>query len=556
MANQPDSNPSRPATDSRTKVTDKTSISTPGQQTPAVVPPAKKKPLQTVAPQPNTGKKTNRRLPGKAVSPLSIPRLETEPIQSADVTVTDRIYRHRKQLSSWLTSTILHVTLIIALALVITFQPVKDSALSIIAEVVTEPVPEKSEIDTEKIEIIAPKENESPIEMTEEDISVEIEKLAPQTNDSLVQQPSPNENPTQAEEVVPDAPHQTLPTGGGLQGRDAEARSRLAGSRGGSRESEAAVENGLRWIIDHQHYDGSWHFKHQRGECNCKNPGTKETTTAATGLSLMALLGAGYTHEVGPYQVQINAGLEYLKKRMRKTKYGGNLAEGTMYAQAIATIALSEAYIMTRDEELKDFVEQAMTYIINAQGPRGGWRYNPGQPGDMTVTGWQLMALKSCQLGGFDVPRETFQKAKKFLDSKGESGGSYYGYLKPGMEKSPTAIGLLSQMYLGWDRERGALHTGADRLANWGPSKTDVYFNYYATQVLHHLNTPIWKEWNPPLRDYLVKTQETRGHQAGSWYFRDQHGKVGGRLYTTAMCVMILEVYYRYMPLYDDRAVD
>ncbi len=297
-------------------------------------------------------------------------------------------------------------------------------------------------------------------------------------------------------------------------------------------------------------------MNHTEGQCNgrCRDPGTIESTTAATGLALLSLLGAGYTHEVGPYQTEIRKGLDYLVSRIRVTRYGGNLAEGTMYAQAIATLALSEAYIMTRDANLKEPTEQAMNYIIAAQHTAGGWRYNPGSPGDMTVTGWMLMALKSCALGGFEVPRATFSKAKKFVDSKGESGGAYYGYLKPGIEPSPTAIGLLCQMYLGWKKERGALQTGAERLADWGPSKSDLYFDYYATQVLHHLESDLWKDWNLELRDYLVETQDRRGHQDGSWFFLDQHGRSGGRLYTTAMSVMILEVYYRYLPLYDKRS--
>ena len=129
-------------------------------------------------------------------------------------------------------------------------------------------------------------------------------------------------------------------------------------------------------------------------------------------------------------------------------------------------------------------------------------------------------------------------------------------YIAPGIEPVPTAVGLLSQMYLGWSRDNGSLHSGAERLLDWGPSDNNIYFNYYATQVLHHLRTPAWDEWNPELRDYLVNAQDKNGHQTGSWYFEERHGKSGGRLYSTAMAVMVLEVYYRYLPLYDDRAVD
>ena len=120
----------------------------------------------------------------------------------------------------------------------------------------------------------------------------------------------------------------------------------------------------------------------------------------------------------------------------------------------------------------------------------------------------------------------------------------------------PTAVGLLARMYLGWPREDSRLARGVYYLEKLGPSRTDMYFNYYATQVLHHYEGSGWHAWNTTLRDRLVATQSRRGHEHGSWYFHDEHGQSGGRLYTTAMCVMILEVYYRHMPLYGRRAVE
>jgi hypothetical protein len=83
-----------------------------------------------------------------------------------------------------------------------------------------------------------------------------------------------------------------------------------------------------------------------------------------------------------------------------------------------------------------------------------------------------------------------------------------------------------------------------------------MYFNYYATQVLAHRDGTEWREWNEEMRDYLVGSQARSGHEAGSWFFADRHGSIGGRLYTTSICAMILEVYYRHMPLYGDRAVE
>ncbi len=83
-----------------------------------------------------------------------------------------------------------------------------------------------------------------------------------------------------------------------------------------------------------------------------------------------------------------------------------------------------------------------------------------------------------------------------------------------------------------------------------------MYFNYYASQALYHTGGKGWERWNSRMREYLVNSQATAGHEAGSWYFQDQHGQVGGRLYTTAMAVMILEVYYRFLPLYEDKAIE
>ena len=122
-------------------------------------------------------------------------------------------------------------------------------------------------------------------------------------------------------------------------------------------------------------------------------------------------------------------------------------------------------------------------------------------------------------------------------------------------QETTTSIGLLCRMYTGWRRDRPALYQGVGFLHRWGPSKTNMYYNYYATQVLHHWEGPEWEEWNQPMRDYLVASQSMNSHEAGSWYFPDPYGDRGGRLYNTALAIMILEVYYRYMPLYGQNAV-
>jgi hypothetical protein len=166
------------------------------------------------------------------------------------------------------------------------------------------------------------------------------------------------------------------------------------------------------------------------------------------------------------------------------------------------------------------------------------------------------MALKSGQMAGLNVPRPTLERASEFLGTVQSDDGAAYGYQGPGAEPSPTAVGLLCRMYSGWRRTDPRLTRGVERLAAWGPSYDDMYFNYYATQVLHHHEGSHWPAWNERLREHLVVSQATSGHEAGSWHFADPHTNPGGRLCDTALALMILEVYYRHLPLYGLKTVE
>lgn len=346
---------------------------------------------------------------------------------------------------------------------------------------------------------------------------------------------------------------------GPLDGRSPDRRT-FAFDVGPTDKSEKTVARGLRWLQAHQRPNGSWSFNHQLGPCSglCRDPGTVSSTTGATALALMPFLSAGHTHRSGEYQEVVRNGLYYLKGRMLQTSQGGDFQEGTMYAQGIAAIVLCEAAAMTGDKSLAETAQQAIDFIVYAQDKNGGgWRYTPGQPGDMTVTGWQLMAIKSGQMSYLRVPSETINRAIKFLDTNQADEGASYGYLGGTAEPTCTAVGLLCRMYTGWRREYPPLVRGVRSLSRLGPSKNDMYFNYYATQVLHHYGGPEWVEWNVPMRESLIASQASDGHESGSWFFEDTHqsGAKGGRLYNTCLAIMTLEVYYRYLPLYGTRAV-
>ena len=291
------------------------------------------------------------------------------------------------------------------------------------------------------------------------------------------------------------------------------------------RKAEDAVEQGLRWFASpHQRKDGSWHFDHHRGaSCSgiCRNPGSHGSTTGATALALMPFFGAGYTHmDDSNYKETVKLGLYYLCDRLKQTPHGGDLQEGTMYAQGLAAIVICEAYAMTRDRSLEAYAQSAIDYILYAQDKRGGgWRYFPGQQGDMTVTGWQLMALKSAQMAYLRVPQQAIIDAARFLDSLQTDGGAAYGYTSNKKEPTTTSVGLLSRMYTGWSHDHPGLVRGVQYMSLDGPSKDNMYFNYYATNVLHHYGGPQWIEWNEHMREHLIATQSRQGHESGSWYF-------------------------------------
>lgn len=342
----------------------------------------------------------------------------------------------------------------------------------------------------------------------------------------------------------------------GVEGRQPEQRREIALKRGGTLESEQAVERALDWLAAHQLPSGAWSLIHDGGECQgrCANNGSKDRfDTAATGLSLLAFLGAGYTHQDGKHRDTVRKGVYFLMQVIEETPQGGSFmyqCDRGMYNHGIAAFALCEAYQLTGDKELRRAAQLAIDFIQSAQSYQGGWGYLPKQPGDLTISGWQIMALKSAFAAGLDVPASTIMRLDPFLDSQQNEGGTFFGYGRPGKSPTCTAIGLMVRMFRGMSHTDPKILDGASYFRKVGRSNGDVYFNYYAGLFLFHVGGKFWEDWNPTVRDHLVSTQAMSGHEKGSWYFENPYGKEGGRLYTTAMCAMTLEVYYRFSPLY------
>ena len=358
-----------------------------------------------------------------------------------------------------------------------------------------------------------------------------------------------------------------------FSGRQGVARAKLVRREGGSVESEKSVERGLDWLARHQRHDGSWSLNH-RPMCKgrgCPPDKCMESDTAATGLALLPLLGAGQVHvEKGRYQKAVDNGLKWLVhvQKPEGDLWTGGTPISHMYSHAIGTMALCEAYGVTKDPELKGPAQKALEFIVRAQHKEdGGWRYDPAMPGDTSVFGWQMFALRSGFLAGLEVPSEAVQGCRRYLDKAAvDPQGSTYCYLPSGgrdeRKYSPvmTAEALLGRQYLGWKREYPALQQGAQLVAANLLESHDrnIYYWYYGTQLLHNMQGPAWQLWNLKIRDGLIGIQVVdRGCDNGSWSpmlpVPDQWGKEAGRHFVTSLSLLTLEVYYRYLPLYRER---
>jgi len=183
--------------------------------------------------------------------------------------------------------------------------------------------------------------------------------------------------------------------------------------------------------------------------------------------------------------------------------------------RTLAGALLIRGNALTQDKALMVPAQQSLNFIVYAQDKTGGgWRYAPQTPGDTSGVGWQIMALKSGHLAYLQVPKQTIAGAINFLNLVQQDSGAFYGYTGPGKGAATTAVGLLCRMYLGWKKEEPALQRGVAWMSKRGPTN-NMYFNYYATQIMHHYGGEEWKKWNAVMRERSVAEWTTRLEGAG-----------------------------------------
>lgn len=346
---------------------------------------------------------------------------------------------------------------------------------------------------------------------------------------------------------------------------------------GGGPETEEGVRGALIWLRDHQAPDGHWGCQswptgcgRKKGLAACQGPGgpgvgAPQHDVGVTSLALLAYLGRGNTHRFGPFKETVRRGLRFLRGAQREDGSVGFQGRGpTIYDHALATMALCEAYAITKDLGLRGAAQRAVDFSVGAQNPGLGWRYGvrPGD-NDTSVTGWFMLALKAARTGGLEVPDTCFADARAWLDratsSRGETGymgpdglSAVLGENEGRFQAVPCmpAVGMVCRVFTGQRTTEAVIRQGAQLLdqsrPEWTAQRLNFYYWYYGSYAQFQVGGAVWTRWNEAMKAALLPHQRRGGCEDGSWDPVDEWGGVGGRVYSTAINTLTLEIYYRY----------
>ncbi|MDP7011898.1 MAG: terpene cyclase/mutase family protein, partial [Verrucomicrobiota bacterium] len=316
-----------------------------------------------------------------------------------------------------------------------------------------------------------------------------------------------------------------------------------------------AVESALGFFARKQHQDGYW----------------KETSSpiAHTGLVVLSYLSYGVTHksaihkDTELYMENVERALDWLVVQVGPN--GALRDGGRMYDQAAGTYALAEAYMVTKDERLKEPLQRAVNWLVDSQHEAGGWRYNRNMPGDLSVSGWVISALVSASNAGIAVPDEIFKKAGAFVLAQHSSDGKY-GYIGKGFTLTMSSAGMFCLQLLGKEimgpivagsgfnggggggqQNNNALYKDliekssvvlGQNLPNAKAPKSPrpYYYWYYGTFAMRILGGEPWEKWKSSMHNTLLPMQVKDGSgNDGSWNPKQTST---GRIVTTAWVVL------------------
>lgn len=403
-------------------------------------------------------------------------------------------------------------------------------------------------------------------------LATPFRKLAPRANEGLGGgQPAPSVSKT--------------PSGSGLfQNRKGDGRAAALKRYGGGEDTEHAVNLGLEYLARQQGADGSW--DPNRGFEVRPRWATNDNgyRGAITALCTLPFLAAGNSPDEGRYSGNVKRAVNWLLKNQTSDgciSYRGIMQ---MYAHCVATLALCEAYGMTRDARIKAAAERAVRFLERTQSGGGGWDYQAAisssvrmpARNDLSISGWAVLALKSAKAVGFSVSDAVLANLADLYDRHSlDSGETYYADREYGeLPATRTGIGMVgvgltARVILDADKFHSR-NAAAERMLlaekpTWAaflkasysasePNFSTFYGLYYGTLGMFLKNQgqgPAWEQWNTALKETLLNNQVLTGDRKGSWPAADSWiGPIMGDLYSTACSVLSLEVYYRYNPMH------
>ena len=304
---------------------------------------------------------------------------------------------------------------------------------------------------------------------------------------------------------------------------------------------EASIDRALEYLASKQNPDGSWQAY------TGKNNGINA-------FCLLAFLGRGHVPGRGPYKEVVDRGVRFMQAtQIESGLYASpNPSNGVMYEHGLATLAMIEAYGFLPSPEMRASVQRAVDLIVKAQSPTGGWRYQPvPADADLSASVMQVVALRAAQNARLDVPKETVEKALVYVKSCAVPAGGFAYQPGGGAGAARTAAGCLSMQLLG-AFDDPAVAKGLEYLQGLAfAANMDGHFyytNYYAMQAMFQAGGATWAKWHPKVRNFLLESQV----EDGSWpgHAEEQFNGAAAKCYSTAVAVMILDVYLHYLPAY------
>lgn len=298
-------------------------------------------------------------------------------------------------------------------------------------------------------------------------------------------------------------------------------------------QAQAAVEKGLDYLAKSQLPDGTW-------------PDQYGKSPAVVGLVAMAFMAHGEEPGRGKYKDVLDKAIDYILKNAQANGLITREGSQPMYDHGFATLALAEAYGMSKREGLERALLMAVRLIERVQNPQGGWRYQPRPAdADITVTGCQLMALRAARNAGVNVQSEVVRRGLDYVKTCACSDGGFAYQPGGGSGKARTGIGILLLQALG-EPELPLVAAGADYLARNPPQAGETYFYYglyYCSQAMFQKGGEHWKTWREKMLEAALPIQNADG----SW---PERGDSGGKTYATAMAIMALEVEWKLLPIF------